>query len=225
MDPQWTAEYQQGTASADLGPTGTVKLQRMQKPRPKASSVAEALAALMDFPHPLDILGEPNSYGPDGAISRYHNPDNYTRALGGVVNARTRSWRALFGEATNSIGDLRSGSGLQEQSMPSMDMASECPQGAEQSARMCSDSMDEGHSSSGGFMQNIPRPPWFRRLAEEEGTAQIRVGKQQGPTALQPDEPPSLSEKQGSSLKPASPPKRARLPELHRIQVPPACEP
>ncbi len=89
-------------APQDLGPSGTVKLQRVHMPRPKATSCSDALAALMDFPHPLEILGEPNSYGPDGAISRYHNPDNYTRALGGIVNARTRDWRASFAQSTGS---------------------------------------------------------------------------------------------------------------------------
>ena len=42
----------------------------------------------MDCPHPLDILGDPASYGPTGAISRFHNPDNYTAALGGVLRAQ-----------------------------------------------------------------------------------------------------------------------------------------
>lgn len=30
---------------------------------PPVKSVADAIAALMDTPHPLDILGEPGSYG------------------------------------------------------------------------------------------------------------------------------------------------------------------
>lgn len=49
----------------------------------------------MNRPHPLDILADPGAYGDAGAISRYHNPDNYTRALGGVLRARGAAWRRL----------------------------------------------------------------------------------------------------------------------------------
>lgn len=52
------------------------------------ASARGALSALMDAPHPLDILGDPSAYGPEGAISRFHNPDNYTAALGGVLRAQ-----------------------------------------------------------------------------------------------------------------------------------------
>jgi hypothetical protein len=43
----------------------------------------------MDNPHPLDILGDPAAYGNEGAISRYHNPDHYTKSLGGTKLATT----------------------------------------------------------------------------------------------------------------------------------------
>ena len=33
----------------------------------------------MDNPHPLETLGDSGAYGPVGSISRYHNPDHYTR--------------------------------------------------------------------------------------------------------------------------------------------------
>ena len=33
----------------------------------------------MDNPHPLETLGDSGAYGPEGSISRYHNPDHYTR--------------------------------------------------------------------------------------------------------------------------------------------------
>lgn len=48
-----------GTNIDDSGPdrTGGAKL------GPPVESVANAIAALMDTPHPLDILGEPGSYG------------------------------------------------------------------------------------------------------------------------------------------------------------------
>ena len=60
-------------------------------------SVSAAVAALMDQPHPLEMLADRDSYGDDGAISRYHNPDHYTMALGGVLRARMGSsrWRPL----------------------------------------------------------------------------------------------------------------------------------
>lgn len=62
-------------------------------------SLTHAVNALMDTPHPLDILGDTESYGHDGAISRYHNPDNYTRALGRVL-CLTWFWRVpTFGNA------------------------------------------------------------------------------------------------------------------------------
>lgn len=54
---------------------------------------------LMNRPHPLDILADPGAYGDAGAISRYHNPDNYTRALGGVLRARGAAWRRLAARA------------------------------------------------------------------------------------------------------------------------------
>lgn len=55
---------------------------------PGVETARGALNVLMDSPHPLDILGDPASYGPTGAISRFHNPDNYTAALGGVLRAQ-----------------------------------------------------------------------------------------------------------------------------------------
>eukprot|EP00887_Chlorella_sp_A99_P003999 scaffold11.g3999.t1 len=54
----------------------------------RARSVKEAVWELMNYPHPLDMLADPGAYGPNGAISRYHNPDNYTRAIGAVLHAR-----------------------------------------------------------------------------------------------------------------------------------------
>lgn len=62
------------------------------------ASAREAAFALMNSPHPLDILADPGAYGDLGAISRYHNPDNYTRALGSVLRHR-RAWRRLVANA------------------------------------------------------------------------------------------------------------------------------
>jgi hypothetical protein len=46
---------------------------------------------IMDNPHPLEILADPNAYLDRGSISRYHNPDNYTMvSLGLVIYFRQR---------------------------------------------------------------------------------------------------------------------------------------
>lgn len=42
------------------------------------ASAHEAVMELMDNPHPLETLADPNAYLSSGTISRYHNPDNYT---------------------------------------------------------------------------------------------------------------------------------------------------
>ena len=52
------------------------------------SSSRKALLTLLNHPHPLDILGDPSSYGSSGNISRYHNPDSYTKALATCLRAR-----------------------------------------------------------------------------------------------------------------------------------------
>lgn len=58
----------------------------------------------MNTPHPLDILADPGAYGDLGAISRYHNPDNYTRAVGGVLAARGAAFRRLVANAADTCG-------------------------------------------------------------------------------------------------------------------------
>ncbi|BDA46183.1 probable phospholipase A1 PLIP3, chloroplastic [Coccomyxa sp. Obi] len=80
------------------------KIAESQAPQlgPPAPTLFDAVMELLDCPHPLDTLSEVTAYGPDGAISRFHNPDNYTRALGGVLRSRARSWRPLLGDAKNS---------------------------------------------------------------------------------------------------------------------------
>lgn len=50
-----------------------------------AGAVSAAERAFLNSPHPLDILADAGAYGPAGTISRHHNPDNYTRALGSVL--------------------------------------------------------------------------------------------------------------------------------------------
>ncbi len=58
------------------------------------ASLTAAVNALMDTPHPLDILGDTESYGHDGGISRYHNPDHYTRAIAKVLKSNP-FWRLV----------------------------------------------------------------------------------------------------------------------------------
>lgn len=53
--------------------------------RVTATTHGEALFSLMDNPHPLDLLTDPGAYMTSGSISRYHNPDNYTAALGRLI--------------------------------------------------------------------------------------------------------------------------------------------
>lgn len=76
---------------------------RAPAPAPAVGSAREAAYALMNHPHPLDILADPGAYGDLGSISRYHNPDNYTRALGGVLRHR-RAWRRIVGNAGARAG-------------------------------------------------------------------------------------------------------------------------
>lgn len=69
---------------------------------PLVASIDEALWELMNLPHPLDILADPGAYGDAGSISRYHNPDNYTRALGAVLQSRGAPCRDLLGKAARN---------------------------------------------------------------------------------------------------------------------------
>lgn len=50
-------------------------------PQQPPTDVRGAISAFMNFPHPLTTLTEYGAYGPNGTISRYHNPDNYTKGL------------------------------------------------------------------------------------------------------------------------------------------------
>lgn len=44
-------------------------------------TLADAVLAFMNTPHPLQTLSEVRAYGPGGSISRFHNPRNYVDAL------------------------------------------------------------------------------------------------------------------------------------------------
>ena len=60
----------------------------------RAKSVSDALFGLLNTPHPLDILADPNAYGPKGNISLYHNPYNYTSALNDILRLRLGGGRS-----------------------------------------------------------------------------------------------------------------------------------
>jgi hypothetical protein len=61
-----------------------------------AAAVADAraaLSALLNSPHPLDILADVAAYGPQGTVSQFHNPWGYARALA-AEQRRRQQWRA-----------------------------------------------------------------------------------------------------------------------------------
>lgn len=91
------------TAKVTSSPAPLVK-----KPAYVPRDVKEAAFELMDTPHPLDILADSGAYGDDGCISRYHNPDNYTKALAGVVRARVSPWKSLLSGASEASRTLPS---------------------------------------------------------------------------------------------------------------------
>ena len=51
-----------------------------------------ALTALLNSPHPLDILADVAAYGPQGTVSQFHNPWGYARALA-AEQRRRQQWR------------------------------------------------------------------------------------------------------------------------------------
>ncbi|KAL6746626.1 hypothetical protein V8C86DRAFT_3149409 [Haematococcus lacustris] len=50
------------------------------------SSLRDAVLQVLNTPHPLTTLGEVSAYGPNGTISRYHNPENYGLALEALLH-------------------------------------------------------------------------------------------------------------------------------------------
>lgn len=47
----------------------------------KLAGLQKDVLQFMNHPHPLATLSDYQAYGPNGCISRFHNPDNYTQAL------------------------------------------------------------------------------------------------------------------------------------------------
>ena len=63
----------------------------------EVESKRDAFLALMDNPHPLDILADARAYGFQGAISRYHDPLNYSKGLRSVIKHQAKPGPRLFG--------------------------------------------------------------------------------------------------------------------------------
>ena len=69
---------------------------------PPPADLCEALFALMNNPHPLDILASSRAYGSGGSVSRYHDPAHYTLAVAGVLRARGPAWQRLMRHASSA---------------------------------------------------------------------------------------------------------------------------
>ena len=86
--------------------TQSLRRRRMPRQSKKLSEdlkeVHEAVWHFMNNPHPLDILADPGAYGDSGSISRYHNPDHYTKALGMALRIRGPAWRNIVMRAEKS---------------------------------------------------------------------------------------------------------------------------
>ncbi|XP_010913778.1 phospholipase A1 PLIP1, chloroplastic [Elaeis guineensis] len=57
----------------------------------KKATVAGALRAFLNSPHPLETLSDPAAYGSDGTILRDHDSSNYLKAMNGLVREHTKS--------------------------------------------------------------------------------------------------------------------------------------
>ncbi|EHA8591535.1 hypothetical protein COCNU_scaffold069980G000010 [Cocos nucifera] len=57
----------------------------------KKATVAGALRAFLNSPHPLETLSDPAAYGSDGTILRDHDSSNYLKAMNGLVRQHTKS--------------------------------------------------------------------------------------------------------------------------------------
>lgn len=74
-----------------------------------ARDVVEAVEELMDTPHPLETLADAGAYLASGSISRYHNPEHYTKALGRII-FKGRSQERGGGRRLRPRGLARGGS-------------------------------------------------------------------------------------------------------------------
>lgn len=76
-------------AAAMSAVTGGCRKQFQAASDKRAARLAGMQHSVMHFmnqPHPLTTLSDYQAYGPNGCISRFHNPDNYTQALRHLSN-------------------------------------------------------------------------------------------------------------------------------------------
>jgi len=66
-----------------------------------AVNLHDALLQFMNHPHPLQSLSAYESYGPNGAVSRFHNPNNYTIGLRRVAKLSAAARKAARAGATD----------------------------------------------------------------------------------------------------------------------------
>lgn len=62
-----------------------------------------AQRAFLNMPHPLDILGDPGAYGFDGAVSRDHDPQSYTKAIHVVLKHEVKRLRRVQREQRRQL--------------------------------------------------------------------------------------------------------------------------
>ncbi|XP_017698610.2 phospholipase A1 PLIP1, chloroplastic-like [Phoenix dactylifera] len=62
-----------------------------KNPAGGASTVAGALRAFLNSPHPLETLSDPMAYGSDGTILRDHDSSNYLKAINGLLRQHTKA--------------------------------------------------------------------------------------------------------------------------------------
>jgi hypothetical protein len=75
-----------------------------ERRREKLTEVRSAQRALLNTPHPLEILSDPGAYGNEGSISRDHDPRNYTKALNAILRQESRRQRRRLREERRTEG-------------------------------------------------------------------------------------------------------------------------
>eukprot|EP00198_Chlamydomonas_reinhardtii_P003769 XP_001693105.1 triacylglycerol lipase-like protein [Chlamydomonas reinhardtii] len=80
---------------------------------PILNAVVEAVWEIMDNPHPLETLADPGAYLASGSISRYHNPEHYTKALGRLTHLKRLAERRQHphGQAQQKQAQPQAGEG------------------------------------------------------------------------------------------------------------------
>ncbi|KAL2653159.1 hypothetical protein R1flu_021287 [Riccia fluitans] len=69
----------------------------------RAVEVRAAQRSFLNQPHPLEILSDPDSYGPEGSISKHHDPRNYARAVESVLRSEAKRRRRIERERRRQL--------------------------------------------------------------------------------------------------------------------------